>query len=284
MRHFPLITATFLAFSPIAARAEVNCTVFDAIERIQFAENRLAQISEGRFSSQDANLIISEMARLDADQISIAHSNTLSLIEAATLIAFIDKAQTLTALLKSRNALQTQRFFDDPEFLHQQHRVARILPRLKCNAFTLTGTSNGTERVLSSIKQEARARKITFVGSATFLASLVFSIAVAYRIYALMTERRMRKKRRSRRFHCHLETQVNYGPITKRGVILDISCNGAKVQIDLEDEEPTVEIWIINQWHKASVSWHNAHYLGIRFETPLRGAFVEAICHPVHAP
>jgi hypothetical protein len=68
--------------------------------------------------------------------------------------------------------------------------------------------------------------------------------------------------------------------LTKRVVILDISCNGAKIQIDVEDNEHTVEVWIINTWYKAKVSGHNPHYLGVRFHTPLRSAFVETLCSP----
>lgn len=281
MRPCYISVAIFVCLLPFSARAEVNCSVFDAVERIQFAQNRLAEAGERLFASQDATLLIDNVARLDLDQINTAHGGKLSAPEAATLVFYLQYAQRLSVILRNRNKFQAQDYFNHAQFILKQQAIARILPRLKCNTFSSEGTSNGSQRVMSSIKQEAGARKITIVGGATFLASLVFFVAITHRIYVLTTAWRLRRKRRSKRFHCHIETQINYGSLHKRCAILDISCNGAKIQVDLETEEANVEIWIINSWHKAKVSWYNAHYLGVRFDKPLRSAFVETICNPV---
>lgn len=281
MRCHVIVISILACLLPFSAAAQVNCSIFDSIERIQFAQNRLAAAGETLFASQDVALLIDNVARLDLDQVNSAHAGKLSATETATLIFYLQNAQRLAVILRNRNQIQAQDYFNHPQFPLKQEAIGRILPRLKCNSFSSQGTSNGTQRVSSSIKQELGARKITIVGSATFLASLVFFGAIAHRIYVLTIEWRQRKKRRSKRFHCHIDTQINYGPIHKRCTILDISCNGAKIQVDLETEEPFVEVWMINRWHKAKVSWHNAHYLGIRFEKPLRSAFVEVVGNPV---
>lgn len=274
----PLAYAIFISLLPLSAMAEVNCSVFDAIERIQFAQARLSSAADGSLQSADANLIIGESSRLDVERISISHDQKLSLQDAATLVTYIEDAQQLAAFLKNQQESAIQTYFNRPAFAQQQEKLSRILPRLKCNPLSHQGDSNGTQRVASSIKQENGARKITFTGTATLLASVILFLAVGARIYAIGVAWRNRKKRRSKRFHCYIETQINYGHITRRAVILDISCNGAKIQVDLEDEETETEVWIINAWHKAKVSWHNPHYLGVRFDTPLRSAFVETIC------
>jgi len=280
MRLNHLVMIIILCILPFRAEAEVNCSVFDAIERIQFAEMRLASAGDNRFASRDAALLVSEVARLDGDQIKSAHGGKLSTFEVATLESYMTYAQQLALILVKRDVNMVENYFARPSFAPQQEVVGRILPRLRCNQQTSEGTSNGTQRVTSSIKQDQGARKITFTGSATVLAAIVLFLAVGFRVYAFGVAWRNRKKRRSKRFHCYIETQINYGHMTKRAVILDISCNGAKIQIDVEDNEHTVEVLIINTWYKAKVSWHNPHYLGVRFHTPLRSAFVETLCSP----
>lgn len=280
MRLSPLILLITLCILPFRAVAEVNCSVFDAIERIQFAQMRLSVAGNSLFTSRDVPLFVSEVSRLDGDQINSAHDGKLSTLEVATLVSYMDYAQLLSKILKKRDQNMALNYFERPSFTPQQEAVARIIPRLQCNPRTANGTSNGTQRVTTSIKQDAPARKITFVGSATALASMVFFVALGHRAYVLLTNWKNRKKRRSKRFHCHIETQITYGTISKRATILDMSCNGVKIQVDLDTEEPVVDVWIINAWHKGKVSWHNPHYLGVRFDTPLRSAFVQAICSP----
>lgn len=280
--HFvrlPLVL--LLCMAPLQATAEVNCAFFNSIERIQFAQLRLASAGDSLFSSRDAALFVSEMSRLDSAQIKIAHDGQLSPLDIATIAAFLSYAEQLAIILMRHDRQMARNYFARPSFAPQQASIARILPRLKCNDQTASGTANDTQRVTSSIKQELGARKITFVGTATVLASVVFLIALGHRIYVLGTAWRHRKKRRSKRFHCHIETQVNYGEKSKRGAILDLSCNGAKIQIDLASDETSVEIWLINRWHKGNVSWCNPHYIGIKFGTPLKRAFVESICTPL---
>lgn len=280
MRISPLILLIALCILPLRALAEVNCSVFDAIERIQFAQMRLSVAGDTVFASRDVPLIHSEVSRLDGDQINSAHDGKLSALDVTTLSFYIADAQLLSNFLKTRNLKLVQSYFERPSFAQKQEVVARILPRLQCNPHTATGTSNGTQRVTTSIKQNTPARKITFAGSAATLAAVVIFIALSQRAYILLTNWKNRRNRRSKRFHCHIETQITYGAISRRAVILDMSCNGVKIQVDLETHEPVVEIWIINAWHKGKVSWHNPHYLGVRFDTPLRSAFVQAICSP----
>lgn len=283
MQKTSIITAIFLSLLPFQVSAEVNCSVFDAIERIQFAQSRLSNAPANTFNSDDAVLVIEEVKRLDTDQIEYAHSGEISQTEAIFLVSYIQKTRELSISLKTRNQPKVSGYFGNPDFAPRQDRISRILPRVRCNQLATTGESNGGQRVTSSVNQVQTSRKITIVDSGILLALIVVGIAIAHRIYVIIGARNSRNKRRSKRYHTHLETQLSSRGHKRHGKILDISCNGAKVQIATEECDKIgipIEVWIINNWHPAKISWLNTHYIGLMFDRPLQHAFIQTICSP----
>lgn len=278
-----LFIVVFLSLLPLRLSAEVNCSVFNAIERIQFAQNRLSEHPADIFGSTDAILIIDEANRLDPDQITIAHNGEISPSDTAFLASYVEDARTLATHLARGNRSAITAYLLDSNYAPRQDRISRILPQLKCNPFSRSGPSNGGQRVMSSVKQDRAPAGVIFEKSAIFLAMVIFLTALAHRTYVLGVAWRIKRRRRSKRFHTHIETQLSSFDIPRCGIILDLSCNGAKVQIDTTETDNVgdhIDIWIINSWHSAKIGWQNAHYMGLRFDHPLRHVFVQTICHP----
>ncbi len=283
MRHLLPLLLIFLMFPPLPAAAQVNCTLFEALERIQFAQSRLAQSRAPTARSDDGALLTNELVRLDVAQLQIAHNGQLSQNDEVFLTDYVTKAKQLDAHLIAQRDGAVAAYFASPAFAPRQAQIARLLPRLGCNAQAGAGNQSGTARAITPAKQDVPARTITFTGSVVFLASITFLAALAHRIYVIAIAVRNRRRRRSKRFHTHIETQLDANGTFRKGTILDLSCNGAKIQIDTDSTDQTnnsIDLWIINHWHHAEISWLNTHYMGLKFTKPLRSAFVETICHP----
>lgn len=284
MRQICLIFSLLASLFPFSVAAQVDCTVFDALERIQFAQGRLSTSKDDIFIANDAQLLAGEVKRLDSDQIALAHNGTLSALDRAFLQAYLANATRLSNMISRRQVAAITTYFADPAFTPRQEQISRLLPRLKCNATSSSGATTGNQRLLSSVKQDSALTRITFVNSVVTLASCVFLIALTHRLYVWGVAWRQGKSRRSKRFHAHIETQIEVAGILRRGVILDLSCNGAKIQSDTTETDAVgthLNVWIINCWHPAKIIWLNTHYIGIRFDRRMRHAFVQAICHPV---
>ncbi len=257
----------------------MNCSFFEAIERVQFAQDRLSTIDRIRTTSKDSKFLIGEVKRLDPNQIAVAHTGELSTTEIEFLVSYVEAARQLSRDLALANSAATSAYFEDPNFRMRQYKVANLLPRLNCDTFSPVGSVAGTQRNLRSVNQTGADKKFTIVNVGAGLAIALILTIVAMLTSRLISARQVLNRRRSRRFNIQIDTKLQSNGTARDLRILDLSCNGAKIQIASETSDDVgceVQLWIDNRWLPSKISWHNMHYMGLNFNDPLSIAFVRA--------
>lgn len=272
IRYHHLISFFCWVFIAIPASAQVNCSVFDALERVQFAQSRLSTGGNFTPNTGDAALVVSELRKLQIEHISSAQSGKLSKTDTATLGAYLSAAQTLGAMITSRDQAGIATYFSNPAFDAGQRQIATILPRLGCNPLTKAGRKGGDQRVLSALKQTQGGRLFTVQTTLIALALIGVIIVFSLRLDLWWALRRARLSRQSKRYATHLESKISHDNTIWPSLIVDLSCNGAKMQIhtqDLLQIGQHIEVWIDDAWHLAKLHWANQHYIGLRFDHPI---------------
>jgi hypothetical protein len=280
-----LLLTLLISAMPLAATARVDCTIFEALERIQFAQSRLKSATGSRTTSKDSGLIISEMRRLDTDQASFAGYGELSQSELVFLRTYVESAFSLSSMLLRDDSIAISAYFGQPRFESYQTRIAQILPRLNCNLLTGAGGQNGTQRSLKGGKSDLTARQFSIPAASIIFAMTIVGMLIAQRAYKAFARWQGEKERQSRRFKTHIQTRFSADGQLRDGVLLDLSCNGTKIQSALEPNDLVgreIQVWIGNSWYRANIRWHNLHYIGANFRVPLPITFVQSCISESH--
>lgn len=262
-----LITLLLIAL-PVQLLAEVDCSVVDALERVQFAQLRLSQTRKIDPNNIDAQLIVREVGRLDAAKVGFATAATLTTIDMARLAGFVAMSEALRHTLINQRPDQSSAIFQAPSFEQHMSNVKRILPLLNCNPLTGVHGKDGLEKVSSTLGESKAGKKIPITKIGFWFVGLVAAGALATVIKSAISTLQKRRKRRSKRYRVHIATRIRSQAALRDGTVLDISGNGAKIQMDkLETDAHDIhlDIWLDDAWHGAHISWSNPHYIGVRF-------------------
>lgn len=275
-----ILTTLLFAALPFQVAADVDCSVIDALERVQFAQIRLAQTSPVDPASADAQLIIREVARLDKDKIAFATKTTLTPRDVDRLIAAYDMSNALAGTLVTRQPAQSRNILASAALTQHTETTKRILPLFKCNTLTDVRGTDGLERVSSTIDASKSGRKFEIVEIGFWLIGMIAVGGAAVALKTAVTKRQVRNQRRSKRYMVNIETKIKNHTTQRRATILDISCNGVKIKTDMLPTDKTgtkLKILLNGVWHIATISWSNAHYVGASFITALSQAQIKEI-------
>ena len=282
-----ILTLLFLTL-PLQAAAQVDCSVIDGLERIQFAEQRLSQQTTFDPRSADATLIVAETKRLDSDKVKFAATNTLTPLDVARLVSFYQMSDMLARTIVNQRPDKSHSIFTAPSFNQHMTNAKRILPMFACNPLSGVRGADGLEKVSSTLGESKAGKSISIKKIGFWLVGLIAAGLLASLIKVQVSLYLARKKRRSQRFRVHIPTKVKMRETHHSGTILDISCNGVKIQIDhmSSGEHGTpIDIWINGGWQAAYISWSNIHYVGVRFTHALQCKLVMALVDDDrHAP
>tara|TARA_R110002073_G_scaffold58717_2_gene148599 strand:+ start:895 stop:1776 length:882 start_codon:yes stop_codon:yes gene_type:complete len=263
-----VLITLLLAALPMQLLADVDCSVVDALERVQFAQLRLAQSRKIDPNSIDAQLIIREVGRLDAAKVGFATSAELTTRDAARLASFFAMSETLRQTLINQRPDQSSAIFQAPSFTQHISNVKRILPLLNCNPLTGVQGKDGTEKVSSTLGESKAGKKIPITKIGFWFAGLVVAGALASAIKSAISTLQKRQKRRAKRYRVHIPARIRTQAALRDGTILDISGNGVKIQVDKLETDAhgaRLDIWLDDAWHGAHISWSNSHYIGVQF-------------------
>ncbi len=282
-----ILTLLFLTL-PLQAAAQVECSVIDGLERIQFAGQRLSEQPTLDPESADAVLIIRETKRLDSDKVKFAATNTLTPLDVARLVSFYQMSEMLARTIVNRRPDKSYSVFTAPSFNQHMTNTKRILPMFSCNPLSGVRGADGLEKVSSTLGESKAGKPISIKKIGFWLVGLIAAGILASLIKVQFSLYMARKKRRSQRFRVHIPTKVKMRGTRYTGTILDISCNGVKIQIDHisgGEHGAPIDIWINAGWQTAHISWSNIHYVGVRFADALQHKLVMALVDDDrHAP
>ncbi len=267
-----ILTTLLFAALPFQAAANVDCSVIDALERVQFAQMRLAQTAPIDPTSADAQLIIREVGRLDVGNIAFATKTILSSRDVAQLIAAYGMSDALARTLITRQPAKSRNILAAASFTEHINQTKRILPLFKCNTLTDVRGTDGLEKASSTLGASKPGRKFEIVEIGFWLIGMIVAGGAAVALKTALTKRQARNKRRSKRYPVNVATQIKNHNSQRSGTILDISCNGIKIKMDMLPGDKTgtqLKILLGEVWHAATISWSNAHYIGVRFSNAL---------------
>lgn len=257
---------------PMRLAAQADCTVIDALERVQFAQLRLAENDVIIPNSVDAMLIVREMGRLDVDKVRFTTKHDLTTLDLARLLAFFDMSITLRQTLITKQIDQTENILNAPSFAQHINNMKRILPIFNCNQLTDVRGEDGQEKVTSTLREPKSGQKITIEKVSYWFVGVLVAGVLAAKIKRLMTIYFARKEWRAKRHRVQINTKVKGHGIQRGGTIHDISCIGSKIQTDINESDQCgarVDILLGTYWREATISWSNTHYMGVQFSQAL---------------
>lgn len=105
-----------------------------------------------------------------------------------------------------------------------------------------------------------------------FVAGIFAAIAAC--VCLIMLKRRYRGRRdwRAKRYKTFIQTAIGVGDIEVMAIVLDLSCNGAKLQIKTPigvEIRDRVHVFINDEWKAAELTWQDQPPIRLRFENGL---------------
>ena len=267
-----LIILGVLTAFPFKASALEKCDVINALERIQFAQMRLVDLSQIRANSPDVLLLGQHLFRLDSQGVKLATQQQLTPVQNQTLSAFIANARRLDTILKLRRFLDAKEYMRTQGFQRPLADIQKILPRFKCNDTNFDGNTggNGAGQIDTGRSSQLSGFDLPQVAIWTFI---LISCAAGGLLASRKFIRLQREKdRRAKRYATHIKTTLRMHSIQHETTVVDLSCNGAKLQIKggLDGtSQNDVSILLGDAWKKCEVTWKNQHFCGVRFEQRL---------------
>ena len=274
-----LITLLIMAL-PLQVRAEFNCSIIDALERIQYAQLRLSNTRTIDANSGDAQLIIREVGRLDSSTVRFATAVTLAAPDVARMTAFVAMSESLRQTLITRQTNKTIAIFQDPSFDQHISNAKRILPMFNCNPLTQVLGQDGLEKVSSTLGKSTSGKKISITKIGFWLVGMIAAGGVGVVIYSAISKNQERQKRRAKRYLVHIPTRIQIGDVVQVGTILDISGKGVKIQtgkLETDTQSVQLDVWLDDAWRRGRITWSNAHYIGVQFNHSIPHARVIAL-------
>lgn len=259
MRSIPAFIFVFFAWIPDIGHAAEKCDVINALERIQFAQSRLAQSPQFPKNHPDAVLLADHLLRLDHGNIKSAVLPNGTASEVVALQRYYDTVVGLNSAVLAGQSDAVTTYFTSKTFRDVQLQMRTLLPRFGCNNFVSQG-EQGTSRQGQSISKII-ASKVKFSLQGTIwglLGTLALCLVAGWGAMQFNRFKRT-QKRRAKRHPTSIRTQIRLSP----GVLLDvtaidISGRGAKLQIYSEDTHDTgtpVHALLDDTWHKGKIVW-----------------------------
>lgn len=258
---------------PLPVFAQEACDVINTLERIQFAQIRLAKTDRPTAGSPDALLLRDHLNRLDVLAVQFALADRTSSDQKAMAIQFLNNALQLDALLRSQANENTQSFIRSEPFQAAQSAIESIIPQFNCNDIDAKGNVEGdsvSRGQLSALDSQRQfdLPTITLVTLLAFI-GIILAIGVGYVAYRYI----QLKDRRAKRYRTFIQTKLHLKDEEHPVTILDISCNGAKLQLTaatVMTNDTVLQVFLNDEWKNAAVTWQNQHFCGVKFEQYLR--------------
>lgn len=280
--HFKRTIAVILtglwAQTPLTAGASsAACDVADALERMQFAQMRLATSGNITTREPDSRLLASHLLRLDRDSIVFALRDDISPEQASLLQAYFDQTLLLSNLIARDDQTGIQVLVASDRFRQSQLRVSRILPLVHCNTSPVNGVSarstSGEARDQTSSSSSRNG--FTLPASGFWIIAAIISAGIIFKLVGIVNKWQNGRQTRAKRYPVYYETDLRSGDNDWPTTIFDISCNGAKVQTSNQHNLLAKgQIRLLDTWHPVTKMWANPHYCGLQFTTPISSSDV----------
>lgn len=262
-----------LATFPLPIFAQEACDIINTLERIQFAQIRLAKTDQPTAAAPDALLLRDHLNRLDILAVQSALTDRTSSSQQTMVLQFLKNALQLDALLRSQANENARIFMRSETFQAAQSSIKSIIPQFNCNDTKALGNDGGSsvsQGQLSALdsRKQFDLPTITFVAVLLFL-SILFVVGVGFAANRYMKQ----KDRRAKRYRTFIQTTLRLEGEDHPVTILDLSCNGAKLQLagaTVITDNTMLHVFLNDHWKNAAVTWHNQHFCGVRFEQHLR--------------
>lgn len=280
MRRISAIIILLFMWLPETGQAAEKCDVINALERIQFAQLRLAQVSHFSNQHPDALLLADHLLRLDRENIKNAVQSIGTETEIAILQEFHANALVLNAAITADQRSTVAAYFASKIFRDAQIQIRTILPRFRCNIAMFKGEQGTSRQGQSTSKVVKSDVKLGIQGNIWWLLGTITTCVVAgVAVFKYRINSRLRK-RRAKRYPTHIKTLLRQGDLVMDATTFDISGKGAKLMINGKVDQSIgapVQLLLHDNWHEAHISWQNTHYCGISFLTPLRHQTVNSL-------
>lgn len=272
----PMIIGLYIIGFP--AHALSKCDVISSLQRIQTSQHRLASEPAKIRASRDRDVLRRELQAITPLNISRALGSDISSDERSLIYAILDSAHMFQRAIEHNNTQLAVEIHLNPAFQRRLTQLDFLVSRFDCYVETPYG-KQGTTRALKDIFATSMDR-LSRWNVALTLAFLLITGGLTLAGIHKYRARKKRQRRRSRRHSIHLPIHYVARQKIERGTLIDISCNGVKLQHyglagKLGD---TLDIWILDDWQKGTIAWVNTHYCGVNFVFPLLFSQVRTLC------
>ncbi len=270
MRHILILILLLGATDAVAAP---DCSVVARLVQIQGTTLRLMRTQNRGPLSSDLDLVRSATAQLNPNMIGGALGDTLSGADRAVLERFVDRMAVLGQAVRTSNQAAIIALLGQDDTRWLVSRSGPILDRIDCKSTTQADTRIGARPGPSS----GLVKVGPIVGQGSVLGLLALSVVLcgSALIYQLVSRHMERRTQMGARHPVHLRSLVRQHSTAEDEAVpatmLDISCRGIKLRLDA----PTaavgdhIELWVQDQWVRATIRWHTAYCVGLRLDRPI---------------
>ncbi len=266
------IKAVLVVISCLSGTSAISmpaCDVVAALQRIHFAQERLVEAPQRMLASRDRVVLRQGLKSLSPANISYGLGSQINAEQRNLIFQVLDGSQMFLGALDDNNIQLALDIRKNPTNQRRAERVLDILPKFECHT-GVQGENGGTSRSASGLTDgftgEAIAKQLPWLGLVLAIVSGVLWLAIP-RIRKKMVTR----KQRARRFPLNQSVKYIYKQDIYGGKVVDISCYGLKLQHNTSSASvgDIIDIWMLGDWQKGTVTWSNDVYCGLQFKFPL---------------
>ncbi len=276
----PTIFLLWFALWPNIGVAQTACDIAIVLERLQFAQIRLIENSATNATALDLAAIIEHAPRLDGAAISLRFDGKMPQDDIATIQLFAVYAQRHAGLIGANRRTDLFKSLNSPHFDSIIKRTGTIVAELQCNVQNAPKAVANDAPTTKKPNSTPSAKKINYVSLGLGLILLITGCICVIALVKLWQDFQRRKIRRAKRYKTHHKTQFSMHSETTQTIILDISCNGAKLRHG-RDAPPALgdicEIYLQNEWKVGKIQWANPQFCGVTFNVTLKSDFVKSL-------
>ena len=266
-RHLSILVVMIL-FSASALNASPVCDAVSALQRIYVAQQRMAQDPKLMRASRDRSVIRTGLKTLSRDNVAHQLGSRLTSDEMSLIAATLRSARLLEIALENNNMQAALELASASSVERRASQLRYLLPRFGCHVQPSRLLETGSSRAIRAFSKES----LQHLGPAAWI---IFAIALGAIILCLqipkMRAKMRQKRRRAKRYEVHLAAHFVLRQKIMRGTVVDISCHGLKLKHSCTAPEcnEVLDVWLLDDWQKGTVTWANEHYCGVDFGFPL---------------